>query len=192
LLRRKPAFTSRAAVLAVVVAALALALAGPMRELLSQRVQVSSLNNSIASSRQQIAQLQKTQKQLANPSYIEAQARDRLHYVFPGQVPYVTLTPTPSPAASAAAALASQPWYGQLWASVEGASGVTPSPSPSPTPSLAPALVPRSSAPALAPASAPVSDSAVAPPPATLPTTLPSTLASLAAASATAAAGNGL
>lgn len=192
MLRRKPAFTSRAAVLAVVVTALALALAGPLRELLSQRAQISSLNSSIANSQQQVTQLQKTQKQLANPSFVEAQARDRLHYVFPGQVPYVTLTPTPAPAASAAAALASQPWYGQLWASVEGASGVTPRPSPSPTPSLAPALVPRVSSPALAPASAPVSDSAVAPPPATLPTTLPSTLASLAASASAGTAGNGL
>jgi hypothetical protein len=171
-----------------------LALAAPLRELLSQRSQISALNSSIATSQQQIAQLKKTQKQLANPSYIESQARDRLHYVFPGQVPYVTLTPTPAPEASAAAALASQPWYGQLWASVKSASGVTPKPLPSPTPSLAPALVPHVSSPALAPASAPVSDSAVAPPPAMLPTTLPSTLASLAAseAAAASAAGNGL
>ena len=90
--------------LAVVVAALGLALAAPVRELLSQRAQISSLNSSIASSQQQVAQLQKAKKELADPSYIEAQARDRLHYVFPGQVPYVTLTPTPAPEASAAAA----------------------------------------------------------------------------------------
>jgi hypothetical protein len=147
------------------------------------------LNSSIASSQQQVAQLQKAKKQLSDPSYIEAQARDRLHYVFPGQVPYVTLTPTPAPEASAAAALASQPWYGQLWASVKHASGVTPTPSPSPTPSLAPALVPATT-PALAPASAPVSDSAIAPPPATLPTNLPSMLASEPAALPP--AGNGL
>ncbi len=81
--------------LAVVVAALALALAAPLRELLSQRSQISSLNTSIASQQQQVTSLQKAQQQWANPTYVEQQARDRLHYVFPGQVPYVTLSPTP-------------------------------------------------------------------------------------------------
>ncbi|HEY5456235.1 MAG TPA: septum formation initiator family protein, partial [Acidothermaceae bacterium] len=115
----KPTFTGRAAVLAVVVAALALALAAPVRELLSQRSQISSLNSSIATQEQQVAALQKAQKQWANSTYVELQARERLHYVFPGQVPYVTLSPTPVASASAAAAqaLASQPWYGRLWSS---------------------------------------------------------------------------
>jgi cell division protein DivIC len=154
--RRKPAFTGRAAVLAVVVAALALALAAPARELLSQRSQISSLNSSIAGQQQQVAALQKAQKQWANPSYVEAQARARLHYVFPGQVPYVTLSPTPAASASAAAAqaLASQPWYGRLWSSVQGAAHVPqPVPSPSPSPTLAPALIspPAASAPVLTP-----------------------------------------
>jgi cell division protein FtsB len=150
--RAKPAFTGRAAVLAVVVAALALALAAPLRELLSQRSQISSLNSSITSQQQQVAALQKAQKQWANPTYVEQQARDRLHYVFPGQVPYVTLSPTPVASASASAqALVAQPWYGRLWSSVEGAAHVAPKPSPSPSATLAPALVspPAASAPVL-------------------------------------------
>ena len=120
--------------LAVVVAALALALAAPLRQLLTQRAQIASLQSNIASSQKQIAALQKTQKLWADPTYIAGQARDRLHYVYPGQVPYVTLSPTPVPSASAeaAAALASQPWYGRLWGSVQGATGVRPTPSPLP------------------------------------------------------------
>jgi cell division protein FtsB len=154
--RGKPAFTGRAAVLAVVVAALALALAAPARELLSQRSQISSLNGNIASQQQQLTALQKAQKQWANSTYVEQQARDRLHYVFPGQVPYVTLSPTPVASASAAAAqaLASQPWYGRLWSSVQVAAHVPPKPKPTPSPTLAPALIspPAASAPVLAPA----------------------------------------
>jgi cell division protein FtsB len=153
---RKPAFTGRAAVLAVVVAALALALAAPARELLSQRSQISSLNSSIASQQQQVAALQKAQKQWANSTYVEQQARARLHYVFPGEVPYVTLSPTPVASASAAAAqaLASQPWYGRLWSSVQVAANVPVKPKPTPSPTLAPALIspPAASAPVLAPA----------------------------------------
>jgi hypothetical protein len=123
-----------------------------LRELLSQRSQISSLNSSITSQQQQVAALQKAQKQWANPTYVEQQARDRLHYVFPGQVPYVTLSPTPVASASAAAqALVAQPWYGRLWSSVEGAAHVAPKPSPSPSATLAPALVspPAASAPVL-------------------------------------------
>ena len=153
--RGKPTFTGRAAVLAVVVAALALALAAPARELLSQRSQISSLNSSIASQQQQVAALQKAQKQWANSTYVEQQARDRLHYVFPGQVPYVTLSPTPVASASAAAAqaLASQPWYGRLWSSVQVAANVPPKPKPTPSATLAPALVspPAASAPVITP-----------------------------------------
>jgi len=151
----KPAFTGRAAVLAVVVAALALALAAPARELLSQRSQISSLNSNIASQQQQVTALQKAQKQWANPTYVEQQARDRLHYVFPGQVPYVTLSPTPVASASAAAAqaLASEPWYGRLWSSVQVAAHVAPTPKPTPSATLAPALVspPAASAPVITP-----------------------------------------
>jgi cell division protein FtsB len=155
--RRKPAFTGRAAVLAVVVAALALALAAPARELLSQRSQISSLNGNIASQQQQVAALQKAQKQWANPTYVEQQARERLHYVFPGQVPYVTLSPTPvaSESAAAAQALASEPWYGRLWSSVEVAAHVAPKPTPTAT--LAPALIspPAASAPVITAAPGP-------------------------------------
>jgi cell division protein FtsB len=138
------AFTGRAAILAVVVGALAIALAGPVRELLSQRSQIASLRTSVASQQSQIATLNATKKLWGSPAYIETQARDRLHYVFPGQVPYVTLSPTPlaSSSAAAAAVLAAKPWYGRLWSSVEGAAdGPTPRPSPSPTPALASSLV---------------------------------------------------
>jgi len=151
--RGKPAFTGRAAILAVVVAALALAIAAPLRELLSQRSQISSLNSNITTQQQQVAALQKAEKQWASPAYVEQQARSRLHYVFPGQVPYVTLSPTPVASASAAAAeaLASQPWYGRVWSSVQEAAHVAPKPSPSPSPTLAPALIspPAASAPVL-------------------------------------------
>jgi cell division protein FtsB len=147
--RRKTAFTSRAAVLAVVVAALALALAAPLRQLLTQRAQIASLQSSIASSQKQIAALQKTHELWADPTYVAGQARERLHYVYPGQVPYVTLTPTPVPSASAAAAaaLASQPWYGRLWNSVQGATGVRPTPSALPVASQVADIPPVSPAP---------------------------------------------
>jgi cell division protein FtsB len=142
--KRKPAFTSRAAVLAVVVAALAIALAAPVRQLLSQRAQIASLRNNVAAQKQRVADLEKQQALWADPAYVAAQAADRLHYVRPGQIPFVTLSPKPAAAASAsaAAALANQPWYGQLWSSVQVAgmpSRSSPTLRPAPTSSPAPA-----------------------------------------------------
>jgi cell division protein FtsB len=131
-------------VLAVVLAALAIALAGPLRQLISQRSQISSLRSDVAQQTQQLKDLQQQQKQWADPTYVEKQARDRLHYVMPGEVPYVTLAPTPSPSASGGAeTVADQPWYAQLWSSIQGADAtpkpsVTPHPAGAPAPSVAP------------------------------------------------------
>ncbi len=124
--------------LAVVLAALAIALAGPLRQLITQRAQISSLRSDVAKQTQELKTLQQQQKQWADPSYVAQQARDRLHYVLPGEVPYVTLAPTPSASASAGAqAVVDEPWYAQLWSSIQGADA-TPKPSPSPAPSTAP------------------------------------------------------
>lgn len=142
--KRKTSFTGRAAVLAVVLAALAIALAGPLRQLIGQRSQISSLRSNVAQQTQQLKDLQKQQKQWADPTYVAQQARDRLHYVMPGEVPYVTLAPTPSTSAPASAhAVADQPWYAQLWSSIQGADAtpkpsVTPHPTAVPAPSVAP------------------------------------------------------
>jgi cell division protein FtsB len=144
--RRKTSFTGRAAVLAVVLAALAIALAGPLRQLISQRSQISSLQSDVAQQTQQLKDLQQQQKQGADPSYVAQQARDRLHYVMPGEVPYVTLAPTPSPSSSAGArAVEDEPWYAQLWSSIQGADA-TPKASPTPQPTQPPASSPASSA----------------------------------------------
>jgi cell division protein FtsB len=138
--RRRTSLTGRAAILAVVVAALAIALAAPVRQLVGQRAQINSLRTSVASQQSQVAQLKAAQKLWANPSYVAAQAEQRLHYVKPGQVPIITLAPTPapgaSPSATAAPALDTAPWYAELWTSVRGAG--KPVTTPKPTSTVAP------------------------------------------------------
>lgn len=120
------------------LAALAIALAGPLRQLIAQRAQISSLQSDVEKQTQQLKTLQQQEKQWADPSYVAQQARDRLHYVLPGEVPYVTLAPTPSPSAtSSAAAVSDEPWYAQLWSSIQGADA-TPKPAPTPRPTPAP------------------------------------------------------
>ena len=78
--------------LAVVICAIALSLAYPVREYIAQRRQIDQL----------VAQRQATvgragagcsaeAAQLNDPAYIEQQARDRLHMCMPGQTCYVII-----------------------------------------------------------------------------------------------------
>ena len=127
--------------LAVVLAALAIALAGPLRQLITQRAELSSLRSDVAAGNQQVKELQAQQKLWADPSYVAAQARERLHYVKPGEVPYITLGPRPSASngvKSSGVPADQGPWYAQLWSSIRGADAVAPSPRPDPTPTPVP------------------------------------------------------
>lgn len=119
--RRQTTLTARAAVLVVALAAVALAVALPFKIWLGQRSDIASLNAQTQQAQHQIAALQAERKRWNEPSFIEQQARTRLHYVMPGQKTYVVLgAPTRSKhkAATGAATVSTSPWYAQLWSSV--------------------------------------------------------------------------
>ncbi len=110
----------RAAILAAVVCVLTLTIAGPVRTYFAQRTEMNQLAASEARLRSEIADLEQQKVKLADPVYIAAQARERLGFVKPGDIPYeVQLPPTGAlpaePGASPTAALAGQPWYTSLW-----------------------------------------------------------------------------
>lgn len=110
-------FTSRAAVLAVVICAVALSLAYPVREYIAQVRQIDQLQAQRQLMVGQLRTLQQQQRQLGNPAYVEQLARDRLHFCLAGQTCYVIIG---GPGSGAAAALAAgTPWYDRLWHSVQ-------------------------------------------------------------------------
>ena len=117
--------TSRAAVLAVVLCAIALSLAYPVREYIAERRQIDQLQEQNAAAVAQLKYLKSQERALASPSKIEQEARDTLHMCFPNQTCYEVITVT-RPHASAPTRLASSPWYGRLWESVRKADGVPP------------------------------------------------------------------
>jgi cell division protein FtsB len=80
----RPRFTSRAAVLAVVVCAIALSLAYPVREYIAQRRQIDQLQAQSAATTAELARLRAEARRLNDPAYIEQQAQDRLHMCLPG------------------------------------------------------------------------------------------------------------
>ena len=92
----RPRFTSRAAVLAVVVCAIALSLAYPVREYIAQRRQIDQLQAQSAATTAELARLRAEAQRLNDPAYIEQQAQDRLHMCLPGASCYVIIGGRPA------------------------------------------------------------------------------------------------
>jgi cell division protein FtsB len=116
--RERSRFTSRAAVLAVVICAIALSLAYPVREYIAQRRQIDQLQAENRAGAAQLSRLQAEAARLGDPAYIEQQARDRLHLCMPGQTCYVIIGGQAATGGPRRAAAAATPWYQLLWHSV--------------------------------------------------------------------------
>jgi cell division protein FtsB len=116
---RPTKLTGRAALLAVVMCAIALSLAYPVREYIGQRRQIDQLLATQQSLSQQVKNLQAQQKQFSDPSYIEQQARDQLHYCMTGEKCYVIIGNSPAPDAASARTTTATSWYSKLWGSVQ-------------------------------------------------------------------------
>ncbi|OBI61364.1 septum formation initiator [Mycolicibacterium fortuitum] len=113
----------RAAILAAVVCVLTLTIAGPVRTYFAQRTEMKQLKASEEQLRAQIADLEQQKVKLADPQYIQAQARERLGFVMPGDTPYQVQLPPGAMVSDepgelvppGSAAPAGQPWYTSLW-----------------------------------------------------------------------------
>jgi cell division protein FtsB len=143
----------RAAILAAVVCVLTLTIAGPVRTYFAQRTEMQQLEATEAQLRAQIAELEQQKVKLADPVFIAAQARERLGFVMPGEVPYQVQLPANSgvpgtPGVEAPAADPDEPWYTSLWHTIADAPhGVSPPTAPGePAPPVPPAA-PRPDAP---------------------------------------------
>jgi cell division protein FtsB len=133
----------RAAILAAVICVLTLTIAGPVRTYFAQRTEMKQLGASEATLRQQIADLEQQKVKLADPAYIAAQARERLGFVMPGDIPYqIQLPPSAAPPAEPGTqpvpAATNDPWYTSLWHTIADSPHGPPTPAP-PAPPLPPA-----------------------------------------------------
>ncbi|MGH3822120.1 MAG: FtsB family cell division protein [Pseudonocardiaceae bacterium] len=110
----------RAATLAAVVCVLVLSVAVPLRTYLGQRAELAAVYEQQHILADKIGELERRRVLLADPEHTETQARERLRYVRPGEIPYLVQLP---PGGTSAAAVSSvrtpmQPWYDQLWESI--------------------------------------------------------------------------
>lgn len=114
----------RAAVLAVVVCALALTVAVPLRNYVTQRHEIAAVAAEQERLARDVRTLTDERSALRDPAHIEALARERLGYARPGEVPYRVELPGDANAprdprdAGAGAELppaeADLPWYARV------------------------------------------------------------------------------
>jgi cell division protein FtsB len=146
----------RAAILAAVVCVLTLTIAGPVRTYFGQRTEMKQLKATEEQLRAQISELEEQKVKLADPVFVAAQARERLGFVMPGEIPYQVQLPAAAavpgtPGAEPAAANPDQPWYTALWHTIADAPhGAPPALAPGAPPP--PPAVPPNPAPPGAPA----------------------------------------
>lgn len=113
---RRPTLTGRAAILVLVLAALVATLAIPLRAWMSQQAEIAALEADVAQSRERVESLRAELKDWEDPAFVIAQARSRLHFVFPGEVGYVVLGEDDRPIVPEEERAADQaPWYSRLW-----------------------------------------------------------------------------
>ncbi len=112
----------RAAMLAAVVCVLALSVAVPLRNYVGQRSELAAVYEQQQIMADKVAELERRRALLADPHHVEAQARERLRYVRPGEAPYVVQLPPGQPVAAVtgtgSAVVPKELWYGQLWKSI--------------------------------------------------------------------------
>ena len=121
--------TGRAGILALALCAVMVTVAYPLRQYLAQRSQIADLQHQNQVTRQQVASLQTELNKWSDPAYVAIQARERLHYVRPGEIGYIVPNPSANAEPLGIPTPTQQAWYVRLWSTVK-SSSATPSPSP--------------------------------------------------------------
>jgi len=121
--RVSPRVNFRAIALVLVGVLVMLMLAVPLRSLIQERREIEILEQQVASKQLIIDELNNRKARLADPAYIQALARERLNYVFPGEIGFVVLDEETNTAiTSVPGALVPNndaAWYTKLWTSTK-------------------------------------------------------------------------
>ena len=124
--RRKGSITGRALVLAVVLIILAVTLAVPIKSWFAQRAQIAGLEADVASAQAQVDSLKLQKERWADPAFVAAEARRRLHFVLPGEIGYVTLGVDGQPLDGSGLGTTPAPsWYSSLYGALQQADRLT-------------------------------------------------------------------
>ena len=115
--------TGRAGVLILVAAALVMSLAFPIREYLAQRAAIAAAEQRAAMLEERVEGLEGQVDRWRDADFVEQQARERLHYVMPGETGLVLLSPEDvEDARKPEIRTTVEPevaWFDTLWGSVQ-------------------------------------------------------------------------
>ena len=120
---RRRRTSNRVLALSAIFFILALTIAPPVKHYFTQRAQISALKAELSADN---TALQKAREELTlwqDPEYIKSQARERLHFVLPGERQYIVTDGQNNPQQNGTTKIASsladgQPWYARLIASI--------------------------------------------------------------------------
>ena len=115
--------SNRVLALSAIFFVLALTIAPPVKHYFTQRAQISALKAELSADN---TALEKAREELLlwqDPEYIKSQARERLHFVLPGERQYIVTDGEKNQQQNGTTKIASsladgQPWYARLIASI--------------------------------------------------------------------------
>jgi cell division protein FtsB len=114
---------NRALAFIAILFVLTLAIAPPVKHYFTQRAQINSLESQLSADNVALQNAREELLRWQDPEYIKSQARERLHFVLPGERQYIVVDGSEAPTQENTTVIASaltdgQPWYARLIASI--------------------------------------------------------------------------
>jgi len=117
--------SGRALAFVSVLFLMAITLAPPMQRYFAQKAQINALRSGLKDTQASLAAAEKQLAQWDDPTYVASQARQRLHFIFPGENQYIVIGSgevvhtSDAPAAPVANSIPmGLPWYDRLVSSI--------------------------------------------------------------------------
>ncbi len=122
----KRGVTARFIAISVVIFIIAVTIAPPAQRYFTQRAQINAIEAEIDSRKSRLAEAEIELQKWRDPNYVKSQARERLHFVLPGERQYIVLgVETEASAVQkkktpvATKQFGSAPWYTKLISSIQ-------------------------------------------------------------------------
>lgn len=122
----KRGVTARFIAISVVIFIIALTIAPPAQRYFTQRAQINAIESEIAVRKTRLEQAKIELQKWRDPNYVKSQARERLHFVLPGERQYIVVGVETEESAEvkkrtavATKQFGSAPWYTKLISSIQ-------------------------------------------------------------------------
>ena len=122
----KRGVTARFIAISVVIFIIALTIAPPAQRFFTQRAQINAVQAEIENRKARLAEAEIELQKWRDPNFVQSQARERLHFVLPGERQYIVVGVETTQSAAdkkktpvATKQFGSAPWYTKLISSIQ-------------------------------------------------------------------------